>query len=69
MSLIENITNVSTDWDNARIQGSCKNGDPFHLNNFQHMDVATFNFFQFCNKTEDIMKHHNHDPTLKHQRT
>ena len=32
MSLIETITNVSTDFDNSRIHFIAKNGDPFQLN-------------------------------------
>ena len=47
-----------------------KIGGTFHLNSFPHMDVVTFEtFFNWYNKTEDIVKHHNHDPTLKHQQT
>ena len=70
MSLIETKINVSTDLANARIHGLCKNGDPFHLNSFPHMDVVIFEFFIYLNnKTEDIVKHNSHDPTLKHQQT
>ena len=68
MSLMDTIKSVSTYLDNAIIHGSCKNGDPFYLNIFPHMDVVTFNFFKFCHKTEDIENHHNHEPTSKHQR-
>ena len=49
---------------------AAKSGDPFHLNSFSHMDVVTFDtFFNWYHKTEDIAKHQNHDPTLKHQQT
>ena len=38
--------------------------------NGSHMDVVTFDiYFSFYHKNEDIVKHHNHDPTLKHQQT
>ena len=49
---------------------AAKFGDPFHLNIFSHMDVVTFDIFIYWyHKTEDIVKHHNHEPTLKHQQT
>ena len=46
-----------------------KSGDPFNLNSFPHMDVVNLFIFNWYHKTEDIVKHHNHDPTLKHQQT
>ena len=46
-----------------------KIGVPFHLYNFPHMDVVKFGIFKFCHKTEDIVKHYNHDPILIHKRT
>ena len=47
-----------------------KIGDLLNLNNFPHMDVVTFDIFsKLCHKTEDIVKHHNHDPTLKQHQT
>ena len=69
MSLIENITNVSTDWIIQESMVRAKIGDPFHLNRFPHKDVVTFDFFKFCHKTEDSVKYQNHDPILKHQWT
>ena len=45
MSLIETITNVSTDFSNAIIHFISKIGDPFHLNSFPHMDVVKFDIY------------------------
>ena len=45
MSLIYTVTNVSTNFSNTIIHFSWKIGDPFHRNNFPHMDVVTIDTY------------------------